>query len=127
MHLENAIFAGIDRIFIAALSSCSAEELAEACLAVAMEITQSAYGVLDSHLDGIEREVGGHPSSSFLSMPLLENGQVIGRLAVGNRDSEYGMQQRVALKVLADATAVALQRRRETDELRKDYEICRTS
>ena len=44
LHRQNALLAGINRIFGEAMSSETEEDLARACLTVAEEITESAFG-----------------------------------------------------------------------------------
>lgn len=170
---QTAILAGINKVFWAALTSGSEEELGKICLAVAEEITDSKAGFIgeinaeglhnlaisnpgwdacrivdqDGHasppgnfeIHGIYGRVltegrgfftndpANHPDSigvppehpplhSFLGVPLLSNGGVIGMIGVGNREGGYTQEQLEALEALGPAVVEAFYHRRSEEE-----------
>ena len=59
----------------------------------------------------------GHPSlDSFLGIPLIGNGKVIGMIGVGNREGGYTQEQLEDLDALGPAVAEAFSRRRSEEE-----------
>jgi GAF domain-containing protein len=65
----------------------------------------------------------GHPSlTSFLGVPLINDGQAIGIVAVGNRDGGYTQEELETLETLTTAMVEALQRKRAQEAPRKARE-----
>lgn len=73
----------------------------------------------DKHLDSIGIPVGHPPLTAFLGVPLLERGNTVGLVAVGNREGGYTMDDLQTLEALAPAIVQSLFRKRAEDELRK--------
>ena len=62
---------------------------------------------------------GNHPPlSSFLGVPLMHEGKVIGIIAVGNREGGYTQAEQAALEALTPSVVEALMRKRAKEELR---------
>jgi two-component sensor histidine kinase len=75
-----------------------------------------------SHPDSIGLP-SGHPAlKSFLSVPLIEEGKVVGILAVANRDCDYSCKQFEDLEAIAPAVMQVLKRKREEQERKKTEE-----
>jgi len=56
----------------------------------------------------------GHPPiTSFLGVPLIQNGKMIGLIAVANREGGYSREQQEDLEAIAPAVTQALQRKKE--------------
>lgn len=65
----------------------------------------------------------GHPPlTSFLGVPLLQKGAVVGIIAVANREGGYSYEQQEDLEAIAPAMMQALQRKREEQERMKAEE-----
>jgi PAS domain S-box-containing protein len=65
----------------------------------------------------------GHPSlTSFLGVPLLEEGKAVGMLAVANREGGYSGEQLEDLEAIAPAITQALKRKREEQERKQAEE-----
>ncbi len=61
-----------------------------------------------------------HPSlTSFLGVPLMRAGRVIGLIAVGNRKEGYTQKEQDALEALAPSIVEAFMRKRAENELKK--------
>ena len=58
------------------------------------------------------------PLSSFLGVPLMHKGKVIGIIAVGNREGGYTQAEQGALEALTPSVVEALMRKRAKEELR---------
>jgi PAS domain S-box-containing protein len=72
-----------------------------------------------SHKDSIGLPEGHTPLTSFLGVPLLDDGKVIGLIGVGNRKGGYLPEHQEILEALAPAIVQALLRKRAEEELRK--------
>ena len=56
----------------------------------------------------------GHLSlTSFLGVPLIEEGEVVGMLAVANREGDYSFEQQEDLESIAPAVTQVLKRKKE--------------
>ena len=61
----------------------------------------------------------GHPSlTSFLGVPLVQNGKTVGLIAVANRENGYSCEQKEDLEAIASAVTQALQRKKAEEALR---------
>ena len=61
----------------------------------------------------------GHPSlTSFLGVPLVQNGKTVGLIAVANREDGYSCEQQEDLEAIAPAVTQALQRKKAEEALR---------
>ncbi len=78
---------------------------------------------LDPHSIGLPK---GHPPlTSFLSVPLVLDGKIIGILAVANRENGYSLEQQEDLETFAPAVMQAFQKKREEKEKQKAEEVLR--
>ena len=66
-----------------------------------------------SHPDSIGLPQDNPPLTSFLGVPLIENGKTVGVLAVANREGGYSCEQQEDLEAVASAVVQVLQRKRE--------------
>ena len=66
-----------------------------------------------SHPDSIGLPQDNPPLTSFLGVPLIENGKTVGVLAVANREGGYSCEQQEGLEAVASAVVQVLQRKRE--------------
>ena len=71
------------------------------------------------HPDSIGIPEGHPPLESFLGVPLLREGQVIGMIAVGNREGGFRKTEQDALQALAPAIVEAFLRKRAEQALKK--------
>ena len=69
-----------------------------------------------THPDSIGLPPGHPPLQSFLGIPLLDNGEVIGMIGVGNREGGYTQEQLEAIESLGPAVVEAFSRRRSEEE-----------
>uniref|UniRef100_UPI000AF28150 PAS domain S-box protein n=1 Tax=Methanosarcina horonobensis TaxID=418008 RepID=UPI000AF28150 len=74
-----------------------------------------------SHPDSIGIPDGHPPITSFLGVPLMQDGNTIGLIAVANREDGYSSEQQEDLKAIAPAVVQALQRKK-TEQKRKQAE-----
>jgi len=66
----------------------------------------------------------GHPSlTSFLGVPLMREGGVVGLVAVGNREGGYTRTEQEALESLAPSIVEAFSRKRAEEKLRKSAAV----
>lgn len=79
-----------------------------------------------SHADSIGLPPGHPPLESFLGAPLIQDGKVIGMVAVANREGGYGKEQLRDLEDLAPSMVQALSRKRAEQALRESEELVRT-
>src|SRR5665647_226245 len=172
----NRILEGINRIFSNVVQAKTEEELGEACLSVALEVTGSQFGFINEMgADGLLHDVAkselgweqclmydktghhrppgdfvvhglygsvvineksfftndpqshpdiigvppGHPSlTSFLGVPLVQNGKTVGLIAVANRENGYSCEQKEDLEAIASVVTQALQRKKAEEALR---------
>jgi CheY-like chemotaxis protein len=70
------------------------------------------------HPDSIGLPENHPPLSSFLGVPLMREGNVIGILAVGNREGGYTQAEQGALEALTPSIVEAFMRKRAQEELR---------
>jgi PAS domain S-box-containing protein len=70
------------------------------------------------HPDRIGLPEGHPPLESFLGVPLLREGRVIGMIAVGNREGGYGRREQETLEVLAPVIVEAFIRKRAEEALK---------
>jgi PAS domain S-box-containing protein len=75
-----------------------------------------------SHPDSLGLPSGHPPLTSFLGVPLLEEGKLVGMIAVANREGGYTCEQLEDLEAIAPAVTQALKRKRE-EQKRKQAEI----
>ena len=66
-----------------------------------------------SHPDSMGLPNGHPPITSFLGVPLIQNGKMIGLIAVANREGGYSREQQEDLEAIAPAVTQALQRKKE--------------
>ena len=71
-----------------------------------------------SHPDSIGLPYGHPPITSFLGVPLVQDGKTIGLIAVANRENGYSCEQQEDLEAIAPAVMQALQRKRSEEALR---------
>jgi signal transduction histidine kinase/AmiR/NasT family two-component response regulator len=71
------------------------------------------------HPDSIGLPEGHPPLTSFLGVPLLSEGRVVGILAVGNGAEGYTRTDQDALEALAPSIVEAFRRKKAEEELRK--------
>ena len=71
------------------------------------------------HPDSIGFPDGHPPLESFLGVPLLQEGAVVGMVAAANREGGYTKAEEEALGTLAPAIIQAILRKRAEDELKK--------
>src|SRR5665647_1384725 len=172
----NCILEGINRIFSNVVQAKTEEELGNACLSVALEVTGSQLGFINEMgADGLLHDVAkselgweqclmydktghrrppgdyvvhglygsvvineksfftndpqshpdsigvppGHPSlTSFLGVPLVQNGKTVGLIAVANRENGYSCEQKEDLEAIASVVTQALQRKKAEEALR---------
>ena len=69
-----------------------------------------------THPDSIGLPLGHPPLQSFLGIPLIDNGEVIGMIGVGNREGGYTQEQLEAIESLGPAIVEAFSRRRSEEE-----------
>ncbi|MGD0229026.1 MAG: GAF domain-containing protein [Syntrophorhabdales bacterium] len=175
--LHTAIVRGTNRVFQEALSARTEEDLGRTCLAVAEELTKSAFGFIGEigpdgllhyiaisdpgweqcamygktghrrspgdfkieglcgrvlqdgrslctnapaeHPDSIGTPEGHPPLTAFLGVPLMNEGRVMGIIALGNGDGGYSHDHVDAVEALAPALVEAFQRKRAEEELRR--------
>jgi PAS domain S-box-containing protein len=72
-----------------------------------------------AHPDRIGLPEGHPPLTAFLGVPVLRDHELLGMIAVGNRDGGYGSDQQQALEALAPALAAALVHKRAEEQLRR--------
>ena len=176
----NRILEGINKIFSNVVQAKTEEELGNACLSVALEITSSQFGFINEMgTDGLLHDVAkselgweqclmydktghrrppsnfvvhglygsviineksfftnypqshpksigvppGHPPlTSFLGVPLVQDGNTVGLIAVVNRENGYNCEQLEDLEAIAPAVTQVLQRKREEQERMKAEE-----
>ena len=176
----NHILKGINLIFSNIVEAKTEEQLGNACLSVALELTGSQFGfvgelgadgllhdiaisdmgwsqylmydktghrhppgdfilpglydsIIDSskgffandlqpHLESIGLPPGHPLLTSFLGVPLLQEGVTVGIIAVANREGGYSYEQQEDLEAIAPAMIQALQRKREEQERMKAEE-----
>ena len=70
-----------------------------------------------SHPDSIGTPEGHPPLTSFLGVPLLENGQILGIIAVANREGGYSDEDLETLTILSEAIVQVFMRRRAEKSL----------
>ena len=172
----NCILEGINRIFSNVVHAKTEEELGNACLSVALEVTDSQFGFINEMgADGLLHDIAkselgweqclmydktghrrppgdyvvhglygsvvineksffandpqshpdsigvppGHPSlTSFLGVPLVQNGKTVGLIAVANRENGYSCEQKEDLEAIASVVTQALQRKKAEEALR---------
>ena len=73
-----------------------------------------------SHPDSIGLPPGHPPLTAFLGVPLKNDGEIIGMVAVGNREGGYDPEQQEALEALAPVIVEAFSRKRAEAALRKN-------
>jgi PAS domain S-box-containing protein len=175
----NHILEGINRIFSNVVQAKTEEEMGNACLSVALEVTGSQFGFINemgadgllhdiakselgweqcfmydktghcrppgvfavhglygsvinnekgfftnnppSHPDGIGIPDGHPPITSFLGVPLVQEGKTIGLIAVANREGGYSSEQQEDLEAITPAMVQALQRKK-AEQKRKQAE-----
>jgi PAS domain S-box-containing protein len=74
------------------------------------------------HPDSIGLPSGHPPLTSFLGVPLVLNGKIIGMLGVANREDGYSSEQQKDLEAIAPAIIQALQRKKSEGDLREAYD-----
>jgi signal transduction histidine kinase len=72
-----------------------------------------------SHPDSIGVPKGHPHLQAFLGVPLIQNGETIGMIAMGNREGGYTKEQQYALEAIAPAMVQALLRKRAEEALRR--------
>jgi PAS domain S-box-containing protein len=71
-----------------------------------------------SHPDSIGLPYGHPPITSFLGVPLVQEGKTVGLIAVANHEGGYSCEQQEDLEAIAPAVTQALQRKRSEEALR---------
>ncbi|MGB9938297.1 PAS domain S-box protein [Methanosarcina sp.] len=69
-----------------------------------------------SHPDSIGVPCGHPPLTSFLGVPLVQDGKTVGVIAVANRKGGYTSEQQEDLEAIVPAVTQALQRKKEEQE-----------
>jgi PAS domain S-box-containing protein len=69
-----------------------------------------------SHPDSMGLPNGHPPITSFLGVPLIQDGKTMGLIAVANREGGYSLEQQEDLEAIAPAITQALQRKKEEQE-----------
>ncbi|MGB9927097.1 MAG: PAS domain S-box protein, partial [Methanosarcina sp.] len=69
-----------------------------------------------SHPDSIGLPEGHPPLTSFLGVPLVQDGEIMGLIAVANREGGYSCEQQEDLEAVAPAVMQALQRKKAEQE-----------
>ncbi len=176
IYRYNRILEGINKIFSNVVQAKTEEELGNACLSVALEITGSQFGFINemgtdgllhdvakselgweqclmydktghrslssnfavhglygsvikyeksfftndppSHPESIGLPDGHPPLTSFLGVPLVQNGKTVGLIAVANSENGYSFEQQEDLEAIAPAVMQALHRKRSEESLR---------
>jgi len=77
---------------------------------------------LQLHPDSIGVPPGRPPITSFLGVPLVQNGKTVGLIAVANRENGYSCEQLEDLESIAPAVTQVLHRKREEQERMKAEE-----
>jgi PAS domain S-box-containing protein len=72
-----------------------------------------------SHPQSIGLPKGHPPLTAFLGVPMIEKGQTIGIIAVGNREAGYSLEQQQILEALAPAVVQVFLRMRAEEAVRK--------
>lgn len=72
-----------------------------------------------SHPSGISLPFGHPPLSSFLGIPLLEEGKIVGMLGVANREGGYSYEQIEDIEAVAASMIQAI-KRKKTEEMLLD-------
>jgi PAS domain S-box-containing protein len=80
-----------------------------------------------SHPESIGLPSGHPPLTSFLGVPLVQNGKTVGLIAVANRENGYSFEQQEDLEAIAPAVIQALQRKKIEQEQAKAEEALRQS
>lgn len=180
IHRYNRILEEINRIFSNVVQAKTEQELGNACLSVALEMTGSQIGFVgEVGDDGIMHDIAisesgwnqcfmydktghlfrpgdliirglygsvvnsgksfftnkpqshpdsigiphGHPSlTSFLGVPLIQDGKTMGVLVVANRKGGYTCEQQEDLEAIAPAVMQVLQRKKEEQERKQAEE-----
>ena len=71
-----------------------------------------------SHPESIGLPHGHPPIESFLGVPLIQDGEIMGVIAVANREGGYTYEQQEDLEAIALSVTQALQRKRSEEALR---------
>jgi PAS domain S-box-containing protein len=71
-----------------------------------------------SHPDSIGLPDGHPPITSFLGVPLVQEGKTIGLIAVANREGGYSYEQQKDLEAIAPAVTQAFQRKRSEEAMK---------
>ena len=71
-----------------------------------------------AHPDSIGLPNGHPPLRSFLGVPLVQDGETVGLIAVANREGGYSCEQQEDLEAIASAVIQALQRKRSEETIR---------
>ncbi|MGE5473172.1 MAG: PAS domain S-box protein [Ignavibacteriales bacterium] len=74
-----------------------------------------------SHPNSIGLPEGHPPLTSFLGVPLVQDGKTIGVIAVANREGGYSYEQQEDLEVIAPAVMQALQRKKAEEALKEAH------
>jgi PAS domain S-box-containing protein len=72
------------------------------------------------HLRSVGLPPGHPPIASFLGVPLTSHGETVGIIALANRDSGFGDEQRESLETIAPTVAAAFERKRAEETLRRN-------
>ncbi|MEW6750083.1 MAG: PAS domain-containing protein, partial [Candidatus Latescibacterota bacterium] len=72
-----------------------------------------------AHPDRAGLPAGHPPVANFLGVPMLQEGRVVGMIAVGNREGGYCPEEQQALEALAPAVVEALARKRAENAFRE--------
>jgi PAS domain S-box-containing protein len=185
IHRYNCVLEEINRIFSNVVQAKTENELGNACLSVALEMTGSPVGFVGevgidgvmhdlaisemgwdqclmydktghrrrpsnfvlhglygrviesgkgfftndplSHPDRIGLPEGHPPLTSFLGVPLVQEGKTVGILVVANREGGYNFEQQEDLEAIAPAVMQALQRKKAEQERKKAEEALQAS
>ncbi|WP_440945965.1 PAS domain S-box protein [Methanosarcina sp. T3] len=80
-----------------------------------------------SHPDSIGIPDGHPPLTSFLGVPLVQDGKMIGLIAVANREGGYSCEQQEDLEAIAPAVTQVLQRKKEEQKRKQAEEALQVS
>jgi PAS domain S-box-containing protein len=181
----NRILEGINQIFSNVVQAKTEEEVGNACLSVALQLTGSEFGFINEmgadgllhdvakselgwercfmydktghrrppsvfsvhglygsvinnekgfftndpplHPDSIGIPEGHPPITSFLGVPLVQDGKTIGLIAVANHEGGYSFEQQEDLEAISPAVVQVLQRKKAEQKRKKAEEALRVS
>ena len=149
---QNIILGAINQVYEEAMRFDTMEELARSCVDIAASITESNCGFIhEIGPDGLFKMNGlfgralqegkiiitndlssspekievprGYPAlTSFLGVPLIQNGRMVGMIGLGNREGGYRWEDQKAMEALAPTILECISRKRAEEALRNSEE-----